>query len=146
MYQRFVEDYMPLHSDRGAANEWTRQQVLQEALMLFEKREEYEAMLLEHDLKTTEEELWKDIKVAVPIQSNSLAVVLKGLKRWVVFEDGQPRISPKPNLDEPLIWSKFVTADNKNAVLEWVRQNWEQVKCAEKARANAAKESAKRTS
>ena len=76
---------MPLHSDRGAANEWTRQQVLQEALMLFEKREEYEAMLLEHDLKTTEEELWKDIKVAVPIQSNSLAVVLKGLKRWVVF-------------------------------------------------------------
>ncbi|CAN9095029.1 hypothetical protein CC77DRAFT_1029474 [Alternaria alternata] len=146
MYQRFVEDYMPLHSDRGAANEWTRQQVLQEALMLFEKREEYEAMLLEHDLKTTEEELWKDIKVAVPIQSNSLAVVLKGLKRWVVFEDDQPRISPKPNLDEPLIWSKFVTADNKNAVLEWVRQNWEQVKCAEKARANAAKESAKRTS
>ena len=113
---------------------------------MFEKREEYEAMLLEHDLKTTEEELWKDIKVAVPIQSNSLAVVLKGLKRWVVFEDDQPRISPKPNLAEPLIWSKFVTADNKNAVLEWVRQNWEQVKCAEKARANAAKESAKRTS
>ncbi|CAN9211251.1 unnamed protein product [Alternaria sp. RS040] len=146
MYQRFIEHYMPLHSDRGAANEWTRQQVLQEALMVFEKKEEYEAMMLEHDLKTAEEELWKDIKVAVPIQSNSLAVVLKGLKRWVVFEHDQPRISSKPNLDETLIWSKFVTADNKNAVLEWVRQNWEQVKCAEKARANAAKESAKRTS
>ncbi|KAG9193200.1 hypothetical protein G6011_03235 [Alternaria panax] len=146
MYQRFVEEYMPSHSDKDAANDWTRQQVLQEALMAFGKEEEHEAMMLEHHLKTAEEDLWKDIKMAVPIQSNSLAVVLRGLKRWIVFENDQPRISSKPHLNEPLMWSKFVTASNKDAVLDWVRENWDQVKSVEKARANAAKEAARRTS
>ncbi|CAG5160709.1 uncharacterized protein ALTATR162_LOCUS5889 [Alternaria atra] len=146
MYQRFVEDYMPAHSNKGATSDWTRQQVLQAALTVFDKKAEYEAMMLEHHLKSAEEELWKEVKVAVPIQSNSLAVVVKGLKRWVVFEGDQPRISSEPNLDEPLIWSKFVTADNKDVVLEWVRKNWAQVKSLEKARANAAKEAAKGSS
>jgi hypothetical protein len=144
MYQQFVEDYMPSHSDRGAANHWTRQQVLEEALTAFDKKADYDAMMLEHHLKTAEEELWKEIKVTVPLQSNnSLALALKGLRRWVVFEDDQPRISSEPNLGEPLIWSNFVTADNKDVVLEWVRKNWEQAKSLEKARANAAKEAAK---
>jgi hypothetical protein len=145
MYQRFVEEYMPAHADRGDANTWTRYEVLQEALASFKKQAEYDSMMKEHSLKTAEEELWKEIKVTVPIQSNSLALVLKGLRRWVVFEHGQPRISTEPNLGEPLIWSGFVSADSKDAVLTWVENNWEQVKSLEKAWANVAKEAAKGT-
>ncbi|KAH6882335.1 hypothetical protein BKA58DRAFT_373167 [Alternaria rosae] len=143
MYQRFVEEYMPAHPDRGDANTWTKEQVLQQALAVFKRQDEYDTMMKDHNLKTAEEELWKEIKVTVPIQSNSLAVVLKGLRRWVVFQDNEPRISSEPNLGEPLIWSKFVSADNKDAVLKWVKNNWEQVKSLEKARANAAKGAAK---
>ncbi|KAF1830805.1 hypothetical protein BDW02DRAFT_572639 [Decorospora gaudefroyi] len=143
MYQRFVEAYMPAHPERGASNSWTRDQVLQEAIDVFDKQAEYDTMMEVHYLKSAEEELWKDIRAAVPVQSNSLALILKGLRRWVSFEDGQPLITPEPNLGEPLVWSKFISANNRNAVLQWVQANWEEVKALEKARASAAKEAAK---
>jgi hypothetical protein len=146
MYQRFVEEYMPAHPDRGDANTWTKQQVLQEALAIFKKQEEYDTMMKDHHLKRAEEELWRDVKITIPIQSNSLALALKGLRRWVVFEQDEPRISAEPNLGEPLVWSEFVSANNKDAVLRWVKNNWEQVKSLEKARADTAKEAAKRAS
>ena len=144
MYQRFVEEYVPAHPEKGASSAWTRQEVLQDALTFFNKQAEYDAMIEEHSLKTTEEEIWKEIKVAVPVQSNSLDLIMKSLRRWVEFERGQPRIASEPNLKEPLVWSKHVSADNKNAVLEWVKQNWEEVKSLEKKRANAAKQAAQK--
>ena len=143
MYQRFVEEYVPAHAEKGAANTWTRQEVLQDALTSFNKQAEFDAMIGEHNLKTLEEELWKEIKSAVSVQSNSLFLIMKGLRRWVEFKDGRPCIASEPNLKEPLVWSKHVSANNKDAVLEWVRQNWEAVKSLEKKRANAAKKSCK---
>ncbi|CAA9963096.1 hypothetical protein PTMSG1_06464 [Pyrenophora teres f. maculata] len=144
MYQRFVEKYVPAHTEKGATNIWTRQEVLQDALISFNKQTEYDAMIEEHNLKTREEELWKEIKVAVPVPINKLDPVMKGLRRWVEFVDGQPCIASVPNLKEPLVWSKCVSEKNKDAVLEWVKQNWEQVKSLEKKRANAAKQAAKK--
>jgi hypothetical protein len=143
MYRRFVEEYMPSRTDKGVDNGWTRQQVLHEAISTFEKRADYDAMMEEHQLKTAEEELWKEIRAVVPVQSNSLALILRGLRRWVAFEDGQPFITAEPNLGEPLVWSKFVSADTKDAALAWVEGNWERVKSLEKARANASKQAAK---
>ncbi|KNG47784.1 hypothetical protein TW65_05523 [Stemphylium lycopersici] len=145
MYQRFVEGYMLLHPDKGAGNVWTRQQVLHEAITVFNKQAQYDAMIQEHRIKIAEEELWKEIKMAVPVQSNSLALILKGLRRWVVFEDGRPCIASEPILEEPLIWAKSVSGENKPMVLAWVQDNWQKVKSLEKARADAAKEAAKGT-
>lgn len=142
MYRRFVEEYMPSHPDKGAYGVWTRDEVLREAIRVFGKQADYDAMMQEHRLKTAEEELWKEIKAAVPVQSNSLTLILKGLRRWVAFEDGQPVITPEANLGEPLIWSKTVSADTRNAVLAWVHENWQHVKSLEKARASASKEAA----
>jgi hypothetical protein len=143
MYQRFVQDYMPAHPEKGSAYTWTRQQVLHEAIQRFDKQTEYNAMLEEHRTKMAEERLWGEIRSAVPVQSNSLALVLKALRRWVVFEDGQPRISLEANLGEPLIWTNNTSMEARNTVLEWVRNNWAEVKALEKARANAAKEAAR---
>jgi hypothetical protein len=100
-------------------------------------------MMEEHRHKNAEEELWKDVRTAIGVTSKSLSTILKGLRRWVAFEDGHPRTTSEPNLEKPLIWSKFVTAKNKDEVLQWVADNWEAVKTLEKARANAAKTAAK---
>ncbi|USP72962.1 hypothetical protein yc1106_00236 [Curvularia clavata] len=142
MYRRFVEEYMPSHPDKGTCKVWTRQEVLCEAIEVFGKQADYDLMMEEHHLKTAEEELWKEVKAAVPVQSNSLALILKGLRRWVAFEDGRPLITSEPNLEEPLVWSKSVSADTKDAVLAWVHDNWQQVKALEKARASASKAAA----
>lgn len=143
MYRKFVEEYMPSHADKGAGNAWTREQVLEEAIKVFGKRAEYDAIMEEHHVKTAEEELWKEIKAVVPAENNSLALALKGLRRWVTFDDGQPVITPEPNLEEPLTWSKFVSPDIKSTVLAWVQDNWKEVKSLERARANASKQAAK---
>jgi hypothetical protein len=144
MYQRFVEDFMPAKPDVGADIGWTREGVLHDAITHFDKQKEYAAMMEEHHLKTAEENLWKDVRAAIGVTSKSLPTILKGFRRWVIFKDGQPRTMSEPNLETPLVWSKFVTAENKDDVLDWVSKNWEAVKTLEKARANTAKAVAKK--
>jgi hypothetical protein len=143
MYQRFIEEFMPANPDIAADIGWTREEVLQDAITAFDKQGEYAAMMEEHRHKNAEEELWKDVRTAIGVTSKSLSTILKGLRRWVAFEDGHPCTTSEPNLEKPLIWSKFVTAKNKDEVLQWVADNWEAVKTLEKARANAAKTAAK---
>ncbi|EMD92423.1 hypothetical protein COCC4DRAFT_162552 [Bipolaris maydis ATCC 48331] len=143
MYRRFVEEYIPSHAGKGACKACTREEVLHEAIRVFGKQAGYDAMMEEHHLKTAEEELWKEIREAVPVQSNSLALILRGLRRWVAFENGRPLIAKEPNLAEPLVWSKFVSPDTRDVVLAWVKDNYGQVKSLEKARASASKEAAK---
>ncbi|KAH7396239.1 hypothetical protein BKA66DRAFT_438194 [Pyrenochaeta sp. MPI-SDFR-AT-0127] len=143
MYRRFVEEYMLAHSEKGDANVWTRQQVLQEALNFFGKHAEYDVMMQQHGLKEAEEGLWRDIRAIIPVQGKSLGLTLKGLRRWVVLENGEPHITAEPNLEEYVWWTRSVSADNRSAVLDWVTCNWEEVKALEKARANAAKDAGK---
>ena len=141
MYARFSREYMPAHSDRGAGNVWTRKAVLDEALNAFDKRAEYDAMMAAHNAVLAEEQLWTEIKDILPPNGDSLKFAVKALKRWVVFEDGEPRISTECTLVVPT-WTKLMTADTKPAVLEWVTANWEEVKRLEKARAAAEKQAA----
>ncbi|KAF1954239.1 hypothetical protein CC80DRAFT_494054 [Byssothecium circinans] len=143
MYRRFVEDYMPAHEEvgqRGMA--WTRQQVLEEALTMFNKHDQYAAMMAGHNEKEAEEKLWKQIRGLLPVQGQNLASVLKGLKRWVNFnEAGQPFISTEC-LDETTVWTKVIPAESLEETLDWVTQNWQKAKSLEKKRAKEAKEAA----
>jgi hypothetical protein len=90
MYARFVEEYMPAHANKNASVNWTRQQVLAEALEMFNKQSEYDMMIKGHNFKEAEETLWQEIREVVPAQGNSLIVAMKGLRRWVKFLDGEP--------------------------------------------------------
>jgi len=143
MYRRFIEEFMPVHPDKGVANRWTRQQVLQEALDVFRKHAEYGAMMEEHHLKEAEEDLWNDIRAILPVGGNSLGTVVRSLRRWVVFNNGEPCIAAEATLEEHPMWAEFITMDNRGRVLDWVKDHWEQVKILEKARANAVREAAK---
>jgi hypothetical protein len=95
MYKRFVEEYMASHLDIGKST-WTRAEVLEQALETFNVRATYQAMIEEHNTKEAEEVLWKEIREALPLelQNAALGLVLKGLRRWVVFEDGEINSSP----------------------------------------------------
>ncbi|CAO2647358.1 Nn.00g082800.m01.CDS01 [Neocucurbitaria sp. VM-36] len=144
MYRKFVEEYMAIRQGQGNQHAWTRQRVLEEALAFFDKHAEYDAMMREHHNKEAEENLWKDIRASLPIEGNSLALALKGLRRWVVFDNGEPRITNEPNLDEYQWWAIVIPAEKRKKVLDWVKENWEEIKALEKARARAAKAGTKR--
>jgi hypothetical protein len=90
MYKRFVEDYMYSHPDIGNTTR-TREEVLEQALETFNVRVKYQAMIEEHNIKEAEEALWKEIRDVLPLEPKiaALNLVLRALKRWVVFEDGE---------------------------------------------------------
>ena len=142
MYRRFVEEYMPAHPETGKSKHWTREEVLDEALNTFGKHEQYQAMLAEHNMKEAEEGLWENIRQLLPVTGNSLGVALKGLKRWVDFDDGRPYITAQP-LENTLIWKTIVPPDSTTEVLDWIKHNWQEIKALEKKRAKDAKEAAK---
>lgn len=144
MYNRFVLDFMSAHPEAGTQNQvWTREQVLEEALNMFGKRSEYEAMMEEHEIHEKNLAIWQRIKETLtPLMGkSSLSTTLTGLRRWVVFEDGQPVITVLPMLTDGPVWGKEVT--NEDEILAWVSKNWGEVRFLEKQRAAAAKEAAK---
>jgi hypothetical protein len=143
MFARFVENYMPEHADKNNSRTWTRDEVLEEALKWFDKQVEYDAMINEHQFKEAEEELWKEIRTLIPIESkSSLGTALKGLRRWVVFQDGNPQIASDPDLNDKPAWTKAMSPESKDSLLSWVKDHWEEAKALEKARAIAVKEAA----
>lgn len=142
MYARFVEKYMPAHANEKAPNIWTRQEVLREALEMFEKATKYNVMIEEHQFKEAEEALWQELRAAVPVEGTALNVAMKGLRRWVAFHDGQPQIASEPDLNDKPAWTKAMSPGSKDSLLEWVKSHWEEAKALEKARANAIKAAA----
>lgn len=139
-YRRFVEEYMP-RITRVSAKPWTRQDVLHEAIRTFDVQAEYDAMLAAHDAKDAEEQLWKEVKAVIPHEGKPLASAVRALRRWVIFQDGVPKISKRPAVpEEYLLWSQHVSKSNEREVLSWVEKNWRDVKSHDKASANASLE------
>lgn len=142
MYKRFVTEYMPAHADRGASNEWTRRQVLEEALKTFDIQAEYDAKMEEYLFKKAELELWEDVKSALPLEGNPRKDALRGLRRWVIFEDGIPQITTTPILHDNTVWTKCMAPGSKEELLGWVKAHWAEARSLERARANAARAAA----
>lgn len=67
--------------------------------------------------------------------------MLKSLRRWVDFTDGQPFIATEAMIDTQPFWS--AAAADEVRLLEWVKQNWQEIKALEKARAVSSYELAK---
>jgi hypothetical protein len=141
MYRRFVDEYMPANPEAGKDESWSRKEVLDRALDVFDKHEQYQTMMAEHNAKEAEEALWMQIRRLLP-ETNSSTIVLKGLKRWVDFADGRPYITAQP-LESTPMWTTVTPPKSTVDVLNWVAKNWMTVKMLEKQRAKSAKEAAK---
>ncbi|KAF2703020.1 hypothetical protein K504DRAFT_486017 [Pleomassaria siparia CBS 279.74] len=139
MYRKFVEEYMPSHSDVGTSDrQWTRSEILVSGLETFGKQDEYDKMMREHKTQEADAQLWKQVKESLPLEGEALNLVVRGLKRWVQFIEGQPHISDDANLDtesQP-IWIEAIDADSghQDALLLWIRDHWAKVKTLEKTR------------
>jgi hypothetical protein len=143
MYRRFVEEYMPAHTDKNASTIWTRQEVLEEAVNFFCKQTEYNEKIAEHTSRQNELTLWGQIRTTLPMTSKtSQDYALKSLRRWVVFQNGRPSIATEANLDDPAIWTSLMEPGSLASLLTWVTDHWEEAKVLEKARASAAKSAA----
>jgi hypothetical protein len=139
MYRRFVEEYMPKHADKSGECAWTREKVLEEAIEIFSVEAEYDAMMEEHHFKETEEEIWREVREVVPLEGTSLVTALRGLRRWVAFENGEPLLAAVPDLEDKPSWSKLMAPGSNESLMNWVKEHWEAAKALEKARASAAK-------
>lgn len=133
MYRRFVEEWVPAHPEAGAECAWTREAVLEEALDVFGKRAEHDERLAEYRLATREEELWRAIKEKVPRKGVSLALVVRGLKRWVRAEGGTLVLCDEPLLEEKKPWLRHMGENGEEEVLKWVEEHWVEVQVKEKA-------------
>ncbi|KAJ4346843.1 uncharacterized protein N0V89_010775 [Didymosphaeria variabile] len=153
MFRRFVHEYMPScgkgtishtqteNSDPDAEKAIpSRQDVLQEALRMFDKHEEYNAIILEHRTKGVEEALWLQINNSIPSQNAARGTILKGLKRWVAFINGRPYITERPIATSmKLKWSEHVPDDAIPDLLAWIAENRDQIGELEEFRASEAR-------
>ncbi|KAF2109407.1 hypothetical protein BDV96DRAFT_585534 [Lophiotrema nucula] len=149
MYNRFVErlttaaeedEEATQGPDAEIKKQWTREEVLRDALKTFHKEDEYTAMMSEHTDYINETAIWKDIRQALPIEGKSIETAMKGLKRWVDVKDGAPYVLSEALADNDPKWVLRVERDE---ILPWVLQNYEEIKGKEKKRATAAKAKAK---
>ncbi|KAF2791091.1 hypothetical protein K505DRAFT_327132 [Melanomma pulvis-pyrius CBS 109.77] len=135
MYRRFVEEYMHSYPEIETST-LTRADVLEMALDMFNKREEYQAMMGEHNWKEADAQLWKEIRELVPLEGHALGIALRGLNRWVIFKDGQPQIASEPMIepkDQPVRVQATLSV-GREQLLAWIRDNWAEVEALEKAR------------
>lgn len=146
MFRRFVHEYMPICGKGTVTDMETqkarpcRQDVLQEALRMFDRYKEYEAIILEHKTKGVEDALWLQINNSIPSQNAGRSIILKGLKRWVAFHEGDPYITEQPIATSlKLKWSDYVSDEAIPDILVWITENQEQIRKLEEARANEAR-------
>lgn len=142
MYRRFVEEYMPDHMDVNESKVCSRNEVLEEALKMFDKHAQYEVMMAEHDAKEAEEQFWRDVREILPVEGSSLTFVLKALRRWVDFVHGEPHITCAALIDAQPVWTRSMAPDSRERLLQWVLQHWGEIKALEKARAATSKSAA----
>ncbi|KAL1593803.1 hypothetical protein SLS60_010535 [Paraconiothyrium brasiliense] len=151
MFRRFVLEYMPSCGKGTTSRTLTenrdpdaaipsRQEVLQEALRMFGKHEEYNAIILEHKTKGVEEALWLQINNSIPSQDAARGPILKGLKRWVTFKNGRPYITEQPIATSmKLKWSEHFPNDAIPDILAWIAENRDQIGKLEELRASEAR-------
>ncbi|KAF2455481.1 hypothetical protein BDY21DRAFT_349476 [Lineolata rhizophorae] len=142
MYRAFVDEWIPAHPEVGAADKgWTRESVLEEALSTFGKEPERDQKLGNLRRKVAEDALFGKIAEIVPKEGAKLNLVMRALKRWVVFVDGEPVVMREAELDpkKQATWSQVVPGEKRERLFKWVEEHWELVKNMEQKRTNKLK-------
>lgn len=136
MYRRFVEEFIPSHPQVGIHDKtWTRGEVLDSALVTFDKRSQYDGMVAKHIVGEKEDAFWGRIRKiqSFPTGKTSLKTTIRGLKRFVRFDDaGCPFLlsTPFEKNDIPM-WMSVVK--DEDLVLAWVSENWKKAKTLEES-------------
>ena len=137
MFRACVEDFIPQRQDLWVGKrDWERMEVLEEALNHFGVKTEYEKMMEEHMTARREKALLEELKRAVAEEGDGLGVVMKGLKRWVRWENGRPIMcDEEEEIGDKPKWLAKVQDEDKDALLEWLTENHQELRRREKERA-----------
>ncbi|KAF6232619.1 hypothetical protein HO173_009287 [Letharia columbiana] len=102
-----------------------RKDVLNKALLGFNKHEEYQKMLEDHRRRTWRGVLWKEVERVLPLQGEELGQAMMALKALLWWNDGQPRL--RVEADQSLERGSALDADTVNKILvPWIKENWKE--------------------
>jgi len=141
MFRACVEEFIPQHQDLWMGKrDWTRKEVLEEALKCFEIKEIYAKKMDESRNSRKEQELLEEIKKAVPEEGERLGEVMKGLKRWVRWENGKAIMYNEGEVigDKPK-WLALVRDEEREGLLKWLMENHRELRRRENERASRMK-------
>ncbi|KAH0292498.1 hypothetical protein M436DRAFT_49270 [Aureobasidium namibiae CBS 147.97] len=148
MFRRFMSEYLPALSDANADSLETRETLTNIALLFFGKGDEFNTRRAKVLIENAEEHAWYVIKTTIltplaKLESKKLNEVVRALKRFVAFEDGEPYICDEPEMDAEC-QGRFAfcitESDEVNPKLrEWIPDNWEEVKSRERQRVKGSK-------
>jgi hypothetical protein len=141
MFSECMNEWIPAHNHIFTSKrDWTREEVLQDALRWFGDgvRQEYANKMVEHELVDREDGLLARIRDAIPVENEKLGLVMKGLKRWVVLDNGHARLSELEHLDigDRPRWTSRVQISEQEGVVNFVQAHWETLLNMEKTRAS----------
>lgn len=144
MFTICMNEYYPKHPELFANRQvYSREDVIQECLNHFpHAKPAYEAALAEHKQAMSQKHVLEQIKVTVPAENEKLAEIIRGLKRFVRYTNGQPCLAEdhKEAITERPNWIEHVNSDSTPAkFLAFVSDNWEAVRGLEQKRMADAK-------
>jgi hypothetical protein len=140
MFTRCMNEWIPEHPEIWQnRKDWTRDEVLQEAIKFFSIEDEYSAIVTAHRRKIGEDELLSAIRDTVP-DKEKIGIVLRGLKRFVQWKDGSlalcEDLGETPG-DKPR-WIAEVKLEERDEIVDWIRCNLEEIQRLERDRMKIA--------
>ncbi|KAF2753929.1 hypothetical protein EJ05DRAFT_479954 [Pseudovirgaria hyperparasitica] len=145
MFVRFVDEFVGARMGQlrvSPGPEWTRDAVLARGLERFGRREEYDTKMAGFFKHEKEKAFWAKAARMVPVdEGEKLNLVMRGLKRWVSFEQDEAVINAEADMsDDPVSkWANAIDDIGEEKLLAWIEDNWEEVRTKEKSRVKRAK-------
>lgn len=148
MFRRFMSEYLPGLPDVRADTLETRDTLTNAALLFFGKEGEFNARRAKVLIENAEEHAWYIIKTTIltplaRLENKRLNEVVRALRRFVGFKNGEPYICDEPEMDAEC-QARFAfcitEADEVTPKFhEWILNNWEEAKSRERERAKGSK-------
>ena len=102
-----------------------RNDVLNKALLRFNRREGYQRMLEDQKKRTLKNSMWSKIAKVIPLQGKELGQVMLALKAGFWWNDGKPRL--RVEADRSLERIPTLNADTVDEVLlPWITEHWKE--------------------
>ena len=126
MYRAFVSEWLPTHPEVGMRSAFlSRGEVLEMVLETFDKREQYNRMLDEHQRRLRKDYIWRRVAAVLPLEGKELGQAMVALKTHLAWNDGVPALVEKhdrsveklPALEKDIV---------DETLIPWVLANWQE--------------------
>lgn len=121
VFRMWVEEYLPAHVKDAPADEisagMSREEVVEDAQRCFGVTTQYQERRTDGIREIGRDRMWTQIRKELDIDADSVGVVMRGVKREVVCEEGQFQTTIQ----------RAYAEDDFDQVVEWARENWKEI-------------------